>query len=156
MHPLPSPQFCTRSLLSRCPSRFAPSTRCIAARQQKRHKADIVERTSGQIDSTPKFESPFKNDDTNPTTKIPSFGHYMSKRGETSNKTFQYFMVGGMGLLTAAGAKATVQGESTLRVIVCCQMTSARLELSRVEQLSVSSVDRCAWDDAFRRQNPID
>lgn len=34
----------------------------------------------------------------------------MSKRGETSNKTFQYFMVGGMGLLTAAGAKATVQG----------------------------------------------
>lgn len=34
----------------------------------------------------------------------------MSKRGETSNRTFQYFMVGGMGLLTAAGAKATVQG----------------------------------------------
>lgn len=35
----------------------------------------------------------------------------MSKKGETSNKTFQYFMVGGMGLLAAAGAKATVQGE---------------------------------------------
>lgn len=35
----------------------------------------------------------------------------MSKKGETSNKTFQYFMVGGMGLLAAAGAKATVQGK---------------------------------------------
>ena len=34
----------------------------------------------------------------------------MSKKGETSNKTFQYFMVGAMGLLSAAGAKATVQG----------------------------------------------
>ena len=34
----------------------------------------------------------------------------MSKRGETSNKTFSYFMVGAMGLLSAAGAKATVQG----------------------------------------------
>ena len=35
----------------------------------------------------------------------------MSKRGETSNKTFSYFMVGAMGLLSAAGAKATVQGK---------------------------------------------
>lgn len=35
----------------------------------------------------------------------------MSKKGETHNKTFQYFMVGTMGLLAAAGAKATVQGE---------------------------------------------
>ena len=59
----------------------------------------------------PAFASPFKStSDKNDTTKIPSFANYMSKRGETSNKTFQYFMVGGMGLLTAAGAKATVQG----------------------------------------------
>ena len=36
----------------------------------------------------------------------------MSKRGETSNKTFSYFMVGAMGLLSAAGAKATVQGRA--------------------------------------------
>jgi len=47
------------------------------------------------------------------TTKIPSFGHYFSGRGkggETNNKVFQYFMVGTMGALSAAGAKATVQG----------------------------------------------
>ena len=83
-----------------------------SAQQQRRSKADVVERTAGEYDRTPKFESPFKNKDENPTTKIPNFGNYMSKRGETSNKTFQYFMVGGMGLLAAAGAKATVQGES--------------------------------------------
>lgn len=33
----------------------------------------------------------------------------MSKSSETTNRVFQYFMVGSMGLLTAAGAKATVQ-----------------------------------------------
>ena len=114
MPPLPFPQTCTRTLL-RTPSLLPRSTRLAAtatsAQQQRRGKADIVERTSGQYDQTPRFESPFKNKDGNPTTKIPSFGHYMSKRGETSNKTFQYFMVGGMGLLAAAGAKATVQGE---------------------------------------------
>ena len=82
-----------------------------SAQQQRRSKADVVDRTAGQYDRTPKFQSPFKNNDDNPTTKIPSFGNYMSKRGETSNKTFQYFMVGSMGLLAAAGAKATVQGE---------------------------------------------
>lgn len=70
----------------------------------------MVERTSGEYDQTPAFQSPFKNNESNPSTKIPSFANYMSKRGQTSNKTFQYFMVGTMGLLAAAGAKATVQG----------------------------------------------
>ena len=84
-----------------------------SAQQQQRGKADILERQAGEYDRTPKFESPFKGKETNPTTKIPSFANYMSKKGETSNKTFQYFMVGGMGLLAAAGAKATVQGEGS-------------------------------------------
>ena len=57
------------------------------------------------------FESPFKGQESSPTTKIPSFKKYMSKSPETSNRVFQYFMVGSMGLLAAAGAKATVQGE---------------------------------------------
>ena len=65
----------------------------------------LVAQRRGITDSSP-FTS-----DSNPTTKIPSFAKYMSKRGEVSNKTFQYFMVGSMGLLAAAGAKATVQGE---------------------------------------------
>ena len=116
MPPLPSSARCARisvlNLRSYTPHSLLPrSAVALTTSQQRRHKADIVERTSGQYDNTPKFESPFKSADENPTTKIPSFGHYMSKKGEASNKTFQYFMVGGMGLLTAAGAKATVQGE---------------------------------------------
>lgn len=99
---------CTAHNLLPCPAA------ALATSQQRRHKADIVERTSGQYDSTPKFDSPFKNRDDNPTTKIPSFEKYMSKKPEASNKTFQYFMVGGMGLLAAAGAKATVQGKFQL------------------------------------------
>ena len=122
MPPLPSSSRCARSLLRVRPqplhprASIAPSSCPAAAVQQhqRRHKADIVDRTSGQHDTTPAFESPFKNQESNPTTKIPSFGNYMSKRGETSNKTFQYFMVGGMGLLAAAGAKATVQGETSI------------------------------------------
>jgi ubiquinol-cytochrome c reductase iron-sulfur subunit len=44
------------------------------------------------------------------SSKIPDFSHYRSKQGTNSNLVFQYFMVGTMGALTAAGAKATVQG----------------------------------------------
>ncbi len=88
--------------------------RCVSlalSAQQRRGKADIVERTAGEFDRTPRVESPFRSSDDNPTTNIPDFKKYMSKKGETSNKTFQYFMVGSMGLLAAAGAKATVQGK---------------------------------------------
>jgi Ubiquinol cytochrome reductase transmembrane region len=68
-------------------------------------------RVSGEFSPTPSFDSPFKGEESSPTTKIPSFKNYMSKSSETSNRVFQYFMVGSMGLLAAAGAKATVQGE---------------------------------------------
>jgi hypothetical protein len=44
------------------------------------------------------------------SSKIPDFSHYRSKQGSNSNLVFQYFMVGTLGALTAAGAKATVQG----------------------------------------------
>jgi ubiquinol-cytochrome c reductase iron-sulfur subunit len=55
--------------------------------------------------SASSFDSPFK---------IPSFAAYRSKGGETGPKVFQYFMVGSMGALSALGAKATVQGMTTL------------------------------------------
>ncbi|ERF71468.1 Cytochrome b-c1 complex subunit Rieske [Endocarpon pusillum Z07020] len=68
-------------------------------------------RPVSEYSPTSSFNSPFKGEEYSPTTKIPSFGKYMSKNSETSNRVFQYFMVGSMGLLAAAGAKATVQGE---------------------------------------------
>lgn len=53
------------------------------------------------------YESPFKGQ-TN-TTKIPDFSKYRASSSPNSNLVFQYFMVGTMGAITAAGAKATVQ-----------------------------------------------
>ncbi|RKP29819.1 ubiquinol-cytochrome c r [Metschnikowia bicuspidata] len=41
--------------------------------------------------------------------KQPDFSSYLHNRSEQSNKNFTYFMVGSMGLLSAAGAKSTVE-----------------------------------------------
>lgn len=111
MPPIPAAR---STLLRLCPRQHLPATivpSIAAATQQRRCKADVLERHSGEVEQTPRFDSPFKNRHENPTTKIPSFANYMSKRGQMTNRTFQYFMVGTMGLLTAAGAKATVQGK---------------------------------------------
>ncbi|KAI4088419.1 MAG: hypothetical protein LQ348_000793 [Seirophora lacunosa] len=98
------------SLIRACPRQRLPALSAAAtSTHQRRGRADIVEKTSGQYDRTPKFESPFRDEESVPSTRIPSFANYMSKKPQTSNKVFQYFMVGSMGLLTAAGAKATVQ-----------------------------------------------
>ncbi|KAI9893175.1 MAG: hsp70 nucleotide exchange factor fes1 [Vezdaea aestivalis] len=70
--------------------------------QQSRGKASEVSQTSS-------FDSPFRGMGNNPTTNIPDFSKYRNKGGQTGSKVFQYFMVGTMGALTAAGAKATVQ-----------------------------------------------
>ena len=86
-------------------------------------------RPLSEYSPTSSFNSPFKGEEYSPTTKIPSFGKYMSKNSETSNRVFQYFMVGSMGLLAAAGAKATVQGEED---------DSAALAHKRSERLSTT------------------
>jgi ubiquinol-cytochrome c reductase iron-sulfur subunit len=44
------------------------------------------------------------------TSKIPDFSHYKTKSNPNTNLLFQYFMVGTMGALTAAGAKGVVEG----------------------------------------------
>ncbi|PVH16366.1 cytochrome b-c1 complex subunit Rieske, mitochondrial [Candidozyma duobushaemuli] len=41
--------------------------------------------------------------------KQPDFSSYLNERSESKNKNFTYFMVGSMGLLSAAGAKSTVE-----------------------------------------------
>jgi ubiquinol-cytochrome c reductase iron-sulfur subunit len=67
-------------------------------------------RSIAEVSSTSSFDSPFRGAGGESTTKIPSFASYKSRGGENSNKTFQYFMVGTMGAVSALGAKATVQG----------------------------------------------
>lgn len=58
-------------------------------------------------DST--YESPFRGSQN--TTKVPDFSHYAAKNGANKNLMYQYFMVGALGTITAAGAKSTIQGE---------------------------------------------
>jgi ubiquinol-cytochrome c reductase iron-sulfur subunit len=75
----------------------------VAGTQQRRGKASEVSTTSS-------FDSPFKGSGASPTTNIPDFSKYRSSSGNDSNKVFSYFVVGSLGLVTAAGAKATIQG----------------------------------------------
>ena len=87
-----------------------PKSRFTAVEPQKR----LATTSTGSSTAAPSsFDSPFESKQTAwDSNKVPSFKGYLSKSNETSNRVFQYFMVGSMGLLTAAGAKATVQGES--------------------------------------------
>ncbi|CCX32780.1 cytochrome b-c1 complex subunit Rieske [Pyronema domesticum] len=55
------------------------------------------------------YKSPFTGASAHRTTKIPDFSKYKSSSSAKGNQVFGYFMVGTMGALSAAGAKATVQ-----------------------------------------------
>ncbi|KAI9705524.1 MAG: hsp70 nucleotide exchange factor fes1 [Candelina mexicana] len=98
------------ALLRSCVRQQLPIMRGSSVAAQRRGRASpAVEQASGEVDRTPTFQSPFRDLDSKPTTMIPDFSNYKSNRGGTTNKTFQYFMVGSMGLLSALGAKATVE-----------------------------------------------
>lgn len=66
--------------------------------------------TTTQLRDAPasSYSSPFKG--TQKGNDIPNWGNYMSADSASTNKMFQYFMVGTLGAITAAGAKSTVQG----------------------------------------------
>lgn len=66
---------------------------------------------TGAASGSSSFESPFGKKTAYDTHQIPSFKTYASKNSEITNRVFQYFMAGSMGLLAAAGAKNTVQGK---------------------------------------------
>ncbi|KAH0569240.1 hsp70 nucleotide exchange factor fes1 [Trichoglossum hirsutum] len=77
----------------------------VVAVQQRRGKSDAVTDAS----PTSSFDSPFRGLGASPTMKIPDFSHYKSNRAVDSNKVLSYFMVGTLGVLSAAGAKATIE-----------------------------------------------
>lgn len=66
--------------------------------------------SSTTLQSADSFDSPFRGFGGSKTTNIPDFSKYRSNKSTNSNLVFQYFMVGAMGALSAAGAKSTVQG----------------------------------------------
>ncbi|KAF2148981.1 ubiquinol-cytochrome c r [Myriangium duriaei CBS 260.36] len=83
----------TRALARRCAAgQLTPAVRASAA--------GAIQTRNGSS-----YSSPFRGE----STAIPSFAKYRNSGGETSAKTFQYFMVGSMGAITAMGAKNTVQ-----------------------------------------------
>lgn len=88
-----------------------------AARRLPRCNAAAALSTTApaRSDSEGSFSSPFKSPFRGETkgSSIPDFSHYMSKNSGNTNLLFQYFMVGSMGAITAAGAKSTVQGRFT-------------------------------------------
>lgn len=93
------------ALLRTCARQQLPAARAAVSACQQRGVADAAPKSS--------FDSPFgRTHEHSDTTKIPNFSKYASKRSPTTNKVFSYFMAGSMGLVSAVGAKATVQGRS--------------------------------------------
>jgi ubiquinol-cytochrome c reductase iron-sulfur subunit len=92
------------TLLRACARQQLPATaaRATIAAGQQRGVADATKTA---------FESPFgRTNESSPTVKVPDFSKYASKSSPTTNKVFSYFVAGSMGLVSAVGAKATVQG----------------------------------------------
>lgn len=93
------------SLLRACARQQLPTTAraaIVASCQQRRGVADAAKSS---------FDSPFgSSNEFSSTVKIPSFSNYSSKSSSRSNQVFSYFVAGTLGLVSAAGAKATVQG----------------------------------------------
>ena len=84
------------------------------ARQQlttSRAAVTSCQQRRGVADAKSSFQSPFASaNERGSTLNVPNFSKYQSKSSPRSNQVFSYFMAGTMGLATAVGAKATVQG----------------------------------------------
>jgi ubiquinol cytochrome reductase-like transmembrane protein len=90
------------SLLRACSRQRLPATSTIVAACQNRRVTDAPKSS---------FDSPFgRSNESSSTIKIPDFSKYASKSSPTTNKVFSYFVAGSLGLASAVGAKATVQG----------------------------------------------
>lgn len=90
------------TLLRTCARQQLPTTRAAVTSCQQRR---------GVADAKASFESPFVNaGERGSTLKIPNFSKYKSNSSPRTNQVFSYFMAGTMGLASAVGAKATVQG----------------------------------------------
>jgi ubiquinol-cytochrome c reductase iron-sulfur subunit len=97
---------CVRTSAVRAATRRFAAPRSAASVMQIRNSSDI---------HTADYQSPFVGATAHRTTKIPDFSKYRVPAGTArKNQVFSYFMVGTLGALSAAGAKATVQGEDIL------------------------------------------
>lgn len=96
------------SLVRHAARQQTPALRSSAAVAQCSNSRTYADASTSQAH----YSSPFSRGTSGKqdTTAIPSFKKYQAG-SETSNKLFQYFMVGAMGGVSALGAKNTVQGK---------------------------------------------
>ncbi|KAI9831727.1 MAG: hsp70 nucleotide exchange factor fes1 [Phylliscum demangeonii] len=106
LHTAPSTALLRRPRRSLCAGTAAPSASSSSTMPAEQRRAE-----SGKalIEGATTSEPVFRGSDNPPSTRVPDFGHYRSTSNTNTNLVFQYFMVGTMGLLSAAGAKATIQ-----------------------------------------------
>ena len=96
----------------RARSRLLPSAATTAAAASAvTARAQSTTSTAEGLQSA-SYKSPFASTAPTRTTKIPDFSKYRASDNVRGNQLFSYFMVGTMGALSAAGAKAVVQGWS--------------------------------------------
>lgn len=117
----------TRHSLPSQTTRHATPSLTAALPKQLQQRRQQQTGAAGAPHSVSTFDSPYgRTSEAEPVSaKIPSFKAYMSRNSETTNRVFQYFMVGTMGMLAAAGAKATVQGMEETHISIfgseCCR-----------------------------------
>lgn len=108
------------SLARACAKKQLPATRAVIASCQQRNVSDA---------SKSSFDSPFsRGTEGRSTLNIPDFSKYTSKSSPRSNQVFSYFVAGTMGLVSAVGAKATVQGRSLACLFLAAFISGNGLE----------------------------
>ncbi|KAK7203150.1 ubiquinol-cytochrome c reductase iron-sulfur subunit mitochondrial precursor [Myxozyma melibiosi] len=89
----------SRAIIRSTQSQLAASVKCSAVAKPL---------GSAAVFDQKRYASNFYTTDN--TYKVPDFSHYLKKgKGDDTSRVYSYFMIGSLGLLSAAGAKATVQ-----------------------------------------------
>ena len=137
---------CSRAAVRSLSRSHIANVRCLSSTVSQ-HRATATT----DVHPTSSFESPFRGAGNQDTNKIPDFSHYRTKSSGNSNLLFQYFMVGTMGALTAAGAKATVQGMSGCHWLLRGRESIWRLDWSliNIRLVHLRSIGMVGWLSAW-------
>ena len=109
-HPSPLTTLTTTRSRTTTMSSAVRTTTTRALRSLRPTASAAIQARNSSSDAADTYNSPFVGASAHRTTKIPDFSKYRSSTSTRGNQVFGYFMVGTMGALSAAGAKATVQG----------------------------------------------
>src|SRR5579859_784150 len=85
------------------------------------------------------------------TTDIPDYSHYLTKSPHNSARTFQYFVVGAFGALTAVAGKATVTDflatmSASADVLAMAKVEVDLSKIPEAKNLIIKYVPLCIFD----------